>query len=545
MRVATAGRSIRNRATTLYAGLSAESARDAVVGVLLGLLPVGLRADGFLAPGYPSGSEVFSNLIPALLVRRSLAAGELPVRTDLFFDVTYQFANPLWYGFYPFAWPLFVPGLPLPTALKVVLAGHFVAAVAVTYFYARKEFVPSLAAPLALVWLGPLALHANWHFEKIFAWPWFALLVWQLLPRRVTAPTRRYGLLAGGSLGLMLLAGANYYAVYAGVLTLAVAVALRGRQFLTGFLAGSLVGFPHLLSVALAMDGGLARPGRFPITAMEIVPELTGVFLLYENPGFPTPGGYAVVGLPAVFLAAAGLYDGLLSRDPDERRWSLAIAGVIAFGAMMATRTLVYELPLVSVLRTARRATTVVAVCCFLLVWYAASRPKVERSTAARWFVAGLLVVSAGFATYGWVEMNRMDTVDTSFGDRVAAEVEGAGCESVWIERSPAWAAERSPWQSTEMAFSLVRRGIAVRAFHYGHVGQEYSGRDASGELTFDALVTHLPVPGEGDVAVSPEHTREASAVVARPDLALRSKLETERGPVYVYEAEGGCSATG
>lgn len=337
--------------------------------------------------GYPYGGEVFSNLYLAQHARTSLAAGHLPIYTDLFFTGRYQFANPLWYGFYPFAWPLLFPMIPLKLATKIVILGHLIAVPLISYHSLKDHLELRHSLLLSMISLPPIATQVGaGHLEKIFAWPWFVLIMWRLLP--CNAGTIRRGVLLGVAIGFMLLAGANYYAVYALFLVLLILGFTRSYSTLKGFIVGGLVGTPHLLSVLPAMLSEAHRPppgyGMWPHESVQL---LVGVW------GGPIPfdanvtSGYAAVGIGVLSLAIYGFYLAFHT----NREWTLGLIAVsgVAFAFLSE---MIYVLPAASMLRTAGRVNILLAVVALLFATYPLMRGA-PSSSLGRSIISALLVI--------------------------------------------------------------------------------------------------------------------------------------------------------
>lgn len=508
-----------------------------VVVILASLFPIFLSWPAFAQSGYPFGGEIFSNLLPALHARFDIANGQLPLRTELFFDGRYQFNNPLWYGFYPPAWLLFVPFVPLDIAVKVVVAVHLMAVPAVAYFHARKLHSWYVAALLAVLWVLPLASQvAGAHLEKIFAWPWFVLAAWQLSPRKLRADRRRTGIAIGFAAGMILLAGGNYYFAYLGLLVAPLVLLYRSRSIVRGGIVGGLVGLPHLLSVLPTLLAGPSRPEPgYGVWPHELVQLLTGSFVVpgLHPPSGVTNTGYAVVGIGAVLVATYGWYQAFYR----NRLWAtgLTVSGLVA--ALLSGEVL-YILPGVDALRIASRANIVLAAIVLLLTSYGfrtAIDVELDWNVSLHRTLTVLLVVSVVHAGAAWTTTYEYGAVEPDY-ENVAQTLIENNVDSVWIASNPAWTtATDRRLNSPQLGFVLTKHRIGLRAVHYGYIGQDWTVRE-NGCVTFDALLTANPIPYTERIRLTTaDRNSSTKGTIQTSNLHLLRVVETESGPVWIY----------
>lgn len=191
-----------------------EYNKKIISGIAIGLVPILLAAPTLLQPGYPFGGEIYSNLVPAIHARDALAAGQFPWDAP-WFSGRNIWINPLFKGAYPFAWPLYMPFVPLAVAVKFVVAIHLFGTVFVSFWILEKDIGPVSAGAMALLFLSPIAVQVGVaHLEKLFAWPWVVLAATQTVPWRLQKSPDQAGLVIGVCIGMALLAGGNYYAAY-------------------------------------------------------------------------------------------------------------------------------------------------------------------------------------------------------------------------------------------------------------------------------------------------------------------------------------------
>jgi len=85
------------------------------------------------------------------------------------------------------------------------------------------------------------------HFEKVMSWGWVLLALVFLLNRELRSAQRGIG--AGICLGIVPLTDANYYAFYAAILIIPLAVSYRDWKLFYSCCIGSLIGLLHLINV--------------------------------------------------------------------------------------------------------------------------------------------------------------------------------------------------------------------------------------------------------------------------------------------------------
>lgn len=501
---------------------------------LVAVFPVLLTRDAIFGAGYPNGGESFSNLVPALHARHSLSHGQLPIYTDAFYTGRYQFLNPIWYGFYPPAWLLLAPFVPLDVASKLLVAAHLAAVPVVAYYYARDDLRAPVAVAFSLLWVLPIAAQVRaGHFEKIFAWPWFVLLAWQLTPERLDASRRRPGYVAGLSIGTMLLAGGNYYGAFAALLVGCLVVSTGNWAFLRRTILGGLIGLPHLPSVLSPLLSSITRPpGRTmgPLGAVQLLSGLFDVWIF--DTALPVTPGYAVVGVGTLVLGLLGCYRAF----ETERRWCVGLLGASLVGLSFVTGV-AYVLPLADVLRTGTRANVIVAVAALLFAWYAL-RHRDGRSADSRTAtvalnagIAVLLVASVVQGSVGWVAFGHA-AVSPDVGENVATALEDEGCESAWIEPGSRDRTEKLPYD-LQIAFALTERRIATRSMHYGAIGQTWRVGDGDG-YTFDALILGERLD-DGSQPLYGDWFNAKVGEVDSAEFSLLTRISTRNGPIFVY----------
>lgn len=519
-----------------------------VVAALLGAVPLVLERGFFLSAGYPYHGDALSNLFPAQHVRHALASGQLPVYTDLWYGGHYVTFNPLFKGFYPPAWPLFVPDVPMFPTVKLLLAAHYVAVPIVAFYYLDQAFDRWVAAPFAVLFVLPMALF-NGHYEKVFAMPWLVLLVCQLAGLRSGEHVRRRGMIAGVAVGTMLLTGGVYFGFYGLCLAGPIAIATRDWDFVRSAAIGGMVGLPKLLfsivPVVLLGSGRLATGQS--LTLQQLIAGLAGFWLDASAAEIQTAGvvsgeGFAPIGIPAVLLALGALVGTYVRPEwfsLRTRRWVLGVATAGSLGVLLATKwSVLYQLPVVGTFRVAARAILVVAGAALLLAWFALRFVTDHRDDrAVRIGLALFLVLSLSAGGFVWNAQSGGFTRQTDVGVQVADAAVEAGCESIWIESTDG---VRTPYQKP-VAYELTTRAVPLQAVNYGMIGQKYSTHDADG-LTFDLLLVGRELPRQERYPLTGGWSAPVRGHVDTTSFTLAGTVQTDQGPIYLYAPHGGCT---
>ena len=529
--------------------------RKILLSLTIAAVPVLLLKEVLFQPGYPWGADGLSNLLPPLHARWSLVQGKLPIYTELWYGGEYQPFNPLWKGFYPPAWPLFIPGIPILLATRGVLAIHYMAAPVIAFWYLSEDFDDRVAIPFALLFLSPMALFLG-HYEKVLGWPWAVLLMCQLVPHRLRDAPHRRGVIAGVSLAAMLLAGDNYHFFFIWLVFMAVILGTKEWQALLGGIKGGLVAAPKILfSILPVILLGPDRPtGGRGLNLQQFVTgvtgfwvDLSGLEIVFQKAIFFE--GYVAVGLPAVLLAGAYLLYVYLSGW--ELGWTSSLAAVAVFGVLVITQwTWLDHLPVLDMFRVTARANVITAVVVLLLAWTAVYRvhesgmsglpeyvPQRITQRHLSIVVVGLVVLSAANGVGAWSVVEDKRAIQTTQGETIATEIVESDCDTVWLEGR--YNQTRLPYHKP-IAFELTKRQIPLTAVNYGQIGQEYNAIN-DGEITFDVLLIGAPLPSNGTVDLTGGWGAPSRGQVPVNSLQLSNRIDTDRGPIYKYTVGGTC----
>lgn len=541
---------VGGRNVDLPGGVLPDEARRRVgIGLVLGLFPLYFVRRHLFVAGFPYDGDGISNLFPALLVRQELARGAVPYRTDLWYGGEVILHNPLFKGFYPPAWPIFVPGIPLLPAMKVLLAVHYVAVPAIAYWYLREEFSLAVAAPFALTFVLPMAAFMA-HYEKTLGWPWVILLAFQCTPSRLTAEERWPGVLAGVAVGALLLVGSSYHFFYAGILLVVLVVATKAWTFGRRAAIGALVGLPKLVfSILPVLLSSPSRPaGGRSVTVKTFVGGLLGWWVDLSARALETGGafsgeGYAGVGLGVLVLACVGGAAAYYAYDKDPSvpgPWWVGLGAAALLFVLLATRwSFLYQLPGMSTFRVGARAMAFVGVCTLLAARCGLRTLEGSSVSGSRVpvqvTVGLLLVLSLASGGFLWATIDTGRAAPTEFGQETADRIAAAGCESAWIEGSaPRDESLVKTPSGKSVGYGLLRRGVALQAVNYGKIGQEYSTH-RDGELTFDVLLVGVPLPDEGNVTLSGGWGSPRRGTVPVDEFTLFERHERSGGVLYIY----------
>lgn len=511
------------------------------LGALLGLGVFLFEWEMLVTAGYPYGWDALSNMIPSLYFRSMVQSGGNPLYIPWYGGMM-QWENSFFKGFYPPWIGLFVPGVPQALYLKLVLGAHYIFAGVVAYYHADRYFDRSIAVPLALLFVLPMAFF-NAHLSKTIAWPWMILGAFQLVSLYRDRHTPKWtGLLIGVSGGAILLTANAYYAVYLGALTATVLVAKRAWRVAGYAAAGTVVALPKVLSlVPILLEGGRDARVGYQLTPSLLVNGLTGVWWK-DGPriGYVLDfEAFAVVGLPVCLLATATLGWAYVEPARFDANWVTGIAGGGIVALLLATAWKgFYRLPLVSNLRTTRRAIIILGLGALLLSVVFLSETR-DLSPRFRQAMVVLLVLSTLNAAAPLVQQSN-ETVEPTVGRDVAGSIEQAGCDSAYVEIGHN--GTKAPYLK-QKSFGLAEAGIPATAISYAKIGQQYSTHDQNGNLTFDALI--LPagtsLPEDGTVELTGGWGYPSRGNISTSQFAVLDSVSTPEGEMRIYAPGGRC----
>jgi len=533
--------------------------RRILIALCVGCIPLYLDASHLLQPGLPYPGDGLSNLIPAWHLRHEIAAGNLPVYTELWYGGELSISNPLFKGFYPAWWPLLIPGVPMAEASKIILGLHLFAAGALAYLTWSREFPIYFALPIALI-LSLLAAHWGAHLEKLLGWPWVILGMWGLLPMVLRSRPRRAGFVVGIAGGMLLLVGNIYHAAYLAIAAAFIFGVTRSKKAIQIAAVSSLVSLPKLLSaVPILLSGADRPPASHFALPLELIRGLLGAWPTLE--GIQWGANYtwfAAVGPGVFLLAAVGTLLIWSETDSWRRRWGVGTAMSGIFGGFLAGFPPLYWLPGLGILRTAGRASLLVAISALLLTAYVLIRLE-ETDFNTRPFEGSflqdldystILVVTVCLLLFSAtvvavpISNSEKSAVQPTTGREVASIIEESGCTPAWQEITTMDGS--GSLYHKEIAYGLAEAGIPALATSYGRIGQQYRVRDDSGRVQPEVIIIESRIPNE-TVHLSGGWWRPERGSINGSNWEVSRTVKADASTIYLYTIEGNetCLETG
>lgn len=522
--------------------------REFVAVVLLGGFPLWLARSHWQSP-WPWRGDAVSMVLPTAIARRQLAAGSIPLWSELYFQGE-SLLTPHTQLLYPPWWVNFLP-LPLGDTLKLVVAAHFVAAPLIIYWYSRRARLPIIiAAGLGAAAALPLA-GLSWHHQKTLGWPWLLLIAGQLLPWE-WQNARRSGLIIGLSGGVMLLASSLYYAWYAALLVGPLFLLYRSRERWFPAVAGTLIGAPAIVFNILPYIGGARPLPGWWLTPPTLLMGLTGfgppdrtLISGFQVWGVPFEG-YAVVGVGVLGLSLGGLRAAL--RD-GRKRWVAGLGVSACIGLTLAMVPLVYAFPVVSTFRTAGRANIMLALlalvfsiyACRTLVEWDGQIPSIlnrDGLPGRRPVVTALtvfLLLNAATGAVAWQSFDRGNGTTLDESEALAASLPADCGDTVWNEMYQG--GEAIP--RGELGMALLDEGYRLDAVYYAAFGASYSVRTENDKIAFDLLLT--PTRINGTEPLTGGSAQQVRGHISNSELQFIDKQNYRGETVYIYARQDAC----
>lgn len=375
--------------------------------------------------------------------RQQIAAtGQVPLwRTSILSGTPFA-ENPLAGLFYPPHWLALFTGVPLATALTVLLWLHFALAAGAMFALLRRwqlRPLAALAGALAYAATPKIVAHMGLgHLTLVEAWAWLPLVVYSLpspppfasfdsASLRSGRANRGGSVWSGVALGVCVLADARL-AIYAGALAASYLLVMGARLKTLGRIIIVLVVAATVSAAAwlptLSLTSSTSRAALAPDEAgvLSLDPVYLLGLLIADRSGAAERTTY--VGLSVLALALIGL----VRARSVSRRLRGWLLGVIIVGAVVAlgTHTPVYgwlsQLPGASLLRVPARAWFVVvfalavlAGCGLHTIVSSIKRPARQAMFGMTLVLIGLELLSVDWSVY------RVETVETAFAKGRAA----------------------------------------------------------------------------------------------------------------------------
>lgn len=437
-------------------------------------------------------ADWLSNLLPIIQYRSSILIDHaLPNFTPLWYGGRFQWQNPLWsFLYFPatLTWLVF----PLDWAARLVTMVHLGAAALVGYRLAGHWLQCRLERVLgALLLISPVmaALYLG-HLEKLLAWPWVLLGFYSLL-HPAWADAKR-GLVAGLSLGVIALTGANYYVLYAGLCYLPIALTLS-RRGVAGLIGASLLGLLHLPSVWFLVGqarGALTRyiPG-YSLTLPQVIQAL---FIGIVEPAYLTWESFSAIGLAMAFAVVLFVFSPFFRRqiEPRQRKPMLALLIAAACLTVAATGLLNQAVSWLDTFRVPARAMAFVAVCLILVVMPGMSGAA-RRGRRTEVLRLSLLILAVAQICVAWWRVRptgSSEWLDNSGAQALAQTLKQQGAQSVWTTGD---AATAEPL--IDVALNLEQ--ISLPNAYYGEMNQVITTQGTHCGYSFDYLLLKEALP--------------------------------------------------
>lgn len=417
----------------------------------------------------------------------------------------------------------------LDWAARIIYLGHLLfillAARKLASLYLHDEVE---RVSVAILLTSPIlpALTAG-HIEKVMSWGWILLSLYFLLNKEISA--QKSGLAAGLCLGIVPLTGANYYALYAGLILFGIALALKNRRVLIYFFLGSLLGLIHLPSVWYLIGQERANAEQ---SIREFSMSFTGIVSsLAIGPAQPLGWEtWAPIGIPAVFLFFQKLCvktkgairaRNLNAITPLEKTLLIALTILI----LLVTGIAYQGHHILDTFRVPARAMVFIALTITLFVILNQTRSKEFRSKSAYLFISALQVGIFSFmirpygALYGPYDPQ---------AQRVADILNANDAKSTWIESG----------ELNDMYIHVVlsQNGIALPNVYYGDMGQEVKIAGEYCGYSFDHLVVTSPVADEVIELKSDIEWSDVTGSIPLSNLVLIQQVKINNHNYNIYK---------
>ncbi len=423
-------------------------------------------------------TDVLSNLLPVVQYRRSiLVEKELPLYTELWYGGREQWKNPLWnFLYFPATLIWLIFGLKNGTSLVMCL--HVIAILVAGWYLSGIFFKgQSFRCMLALLFASPVAssLRAG-HVENIFAYPWVLLGIRALLDNNMQRLKK--GCLAGICVGILALTGANYYVLYALILYVSIIAFHHDKIYLgIGFVAGALVGLPHIVSVLHL----LGVPRGNPVVSISMYSETSFINLfddLFLGLGVEQRWGYlALIGLGMFPMFCLSIFDLLDVSKLNSLRFAPFLAAGIFI--LLATGLAYQGHHVLDTFRVPARALSFVALSLLLFIFLSAENWSDKRRLFLR-FMTFMSVVHVVLVLVRIRPMGSKWWLDNSGAEVLAVDLQERNARSVWIQSSN---------NDMLIHIALNIQGISIPNAYYGDMGQRITSMGQYCGFSFDYIL--------------------------------------------------------
>ncbi|WP_157533964.1 hypothetical protein [Halobacterium hubeiense] len=429
---------------------------------------------------------------------------------------------------------MYLSWIPVNVIYRVVLYGHLVASAVVSWYYAHKHLNGIL--PVAIGVQTALVANIFWmHTWKVLAWPWLVLLTWQVAPPHVKNWDRRTGALCGLCVTAMILTGGGiYYAFYGLAILTPFIIQYGSREYLVGLIAGGSV---SLLKAPAYLNslGNPRPPVGYRIDAFNIFLGSSGLanellraaFEIDLGTVFDSPyEGFAVVGLPIVFLAAGVFVLWFVNYGPSKH-WYTALVGSCSFLVLFATGA-AQDFLSVGILRTAARANHAIAMIVIISSVIVAHWVHRRYGHVGKVVIITLVVLSviqSGLVVGSFLPHQGVTLEEES---EVAEVIDSAGGGPVWIQDQP-----HDPGEHSLVQYALAEHGIHAINPRYPEGLVTFSAFN-DGQPRFQFLVSNQKVTNQ-KISLHPLFMSGSGGEIDRESLTLHKKVTSSDTDWYIY----------
>ncbi len=456
-----------------------------------------------LSAPFWTGNDAWSNLLPIIHYRDSiLNQHSLPLFTDLWYGGRFQWQNPLW-NFWYFPSTLTWLAAPLDWGTRIVYFSHFIFAL----LAGRKLGSIFLSGEIervsaSLILASPVfpALTAG-QTEKILAWGWVLLSLYFLLNNKNGSAKR--GLLAGVCLAVVPITGANYHALYTGLLVFLLALSFQDKRLVSALALGASVAVLHVPAILHLI--GQPR-GNAEQSILQLSMSFTGLwsslaFGLAKPMGWET---WAMISVPIVYLFLKTFLtkarQSILLKQPEAfSHLDKALLAGMTLLALLATGFLYRGHHLLDAFRIPARAISFLALTVTIFVLNALAKNGRPGRVNFLLILAALQIGLISFmirpngSPYGPYDAEAQELADTLIID---------GAKNVWISLQDLQGMSRLNDMYIQVA--LTRNELGLPNVYYGDMGQEIILQGDHCGYSFDHLLSTKSVVA-GPLELNPD----------------------------------------
>jgi hypothetical protein len=382
---------------------------------------------------------------------------------------------------------------PLDWGARIVFFGHllfslFAASRLATLFLDTE--LENFSASIILS--SPIlpALTAG-HIEKVMAWGWVLLALFFLLNKNLTSAQR--GLGGGLCLGIIPLTGANYYALYAGLLILPLVLSFKDAKIFGSALLGASIGLLHVPSVWYMIGHTRTHAkiyiGAYSVDVFGIISALATGLSRPVSWETWTPIGIPMTGLFG-FLVSKRIKQVFLKKEISSSGQEISLFLSIAIFILLATGIAYQGHALLDSFRTPGRAIAFIALGASLIVFINIKGMIVTGMSKSNTLRLLLFISAVQVAATAWV-IRPEGSMHSPYEDSVqhiADLLKADRAKSVWFSTKDLG--------HMYIHVGLTRNNLALPDVYYGDMGQTIPIKGNHCGYSFDHLLAFAPVEG-------------------------------------------------